>query len=324
MIKLVFYIDKSGRGILQSNSLDTIREYFSMKDPMARFKQRKIGITMPSRMYAITPTGRFRLGMFADIVNYVKSTGSEYNMIVSQEFKRKFFCGYKATKNDIVQLKIPLRDYQVSTIMKDLKLGHGTNVVATAGGKTLIMASLVQSIRNLSTHLHRTLIIVPGIQLVEQTANDFIEYGIPPSDISKWSGENDLNPKAPIIIAGMNILQSKNTDINMYKNTDLLIMDECIRGGQLIKTSIGNKKIEDIKIGDLVLSYNINYNVNEYRKVTKTHKNMVKSNSYNQFIQITLDNNKIIEVTPNHKIYTTNRGYVRADELSEKDDIKIL
>ena len=91
----------------------------------------------------------------------------------------------------------------------------------------------------------------------------------------------------------------------------------------MVSTDKGKIKIEDIKVGDKVLSYNENTKNAEYKEVKKHYKNLHKSSSYNHFLKIEMENGKILECTPNHKIYTNNRGYTRADGLTEDDDIVV-
>jgi len=229
MINLVFDIDNADNAVLKSNYLDDIRAYFSMKDPLAKIKKIKYGAYVPTRLYAITPGGKFQIGMFKDIITYVKSTGMAYNVITSSKFTNRFFSGIEdVSEYDIKQLSMELRDYQVDGVLDGIKMGRGIILLATAGGKTLLMASLIETIRKFKNNPnHRTLVIVPGIQLVQQTYTDFVSYGINESELSKWSGDEPLNPNAKIIIASMSILQSKNTDENLYNKVDLLIMDEC-------------------------------------------------------------------------------------------------
>ena len=54
--------------------------------------------------------------------------------------------------------------------------------------------------------------------------------------------------------------------------------------------------------------------------VVKVHKNLTNSQSEKMF-ELTFDNNQTIMVTANHK-FLTNKGWVRADELS--NDIEII
>lgn len=173
----------------------------------------------------------------------------------------------------------------------------------------------------------RTLIIVPSVQLVDQLQKDFCEYGIDGRLIAKLRGgmskrekrENDVS-KAQIVVASRQSLQEHMKEI---PSPDILICDECLREGSFISTIDGVKKIEDIKKDDLVLSYNEKECLYEYKEVEQIHRNLKTSNSYDYFLEIELDDGKKITVTPNHKFFTKNRGYVRADELTFEDDLVI-
>jgi superfamily II DNA or RNA helicase len=109
--------------------------------------------------------------------------------------------------DELAKLSLEPRDYQADTIRKCLKFGMGTAIVATAGGKTLIMALLIQTLRKNRTSKFKTLVILPA-QLIIQTYNDFIEYGIPGEDICKWGDGSDLEDKS-IIIASVKTLEAK-------------------------------------------------------------------------------------------------------------------
>lgn len=241
MNNFIFDIDKSGKPIIQSNNLESVRLHFSAKDKLSKIKKLKYGGYIPTRKYAITPTGRFQFGMFYNIYDFIVKSGMKYNIVLTEKFKKRITSGLDYETVD--QLNLPLREYQETTIKKCLKHGNGTSVIATAGGKTLTMATLIHNVYNKSQKPHRTLVIVPGIQLVEQTYADFIEYGIKQT-ISKWSGDNKLDPNSEIVIASSNILVSKTTTPDMYSDYDLLICDEAhkVRSGNKI-----NKIIDKIK-----------------------------------------------------------------------------
>ena len=62
-----------------------------------------------------------------------------------------------------------------------------------------------------------------------------------------------------------------------------------------------------------------NTKITELKNVIETYER-----DYNgELIEIKTDNHTI-RCTPNHKIFTTNRGFVRADEISIEDDILLL
>ena len=134
-------------------------------------------------------------------------------------------------------MNINYRDYQKEAILLSTNQGRGINIVPTAGGKTLISAGLIKTMRHrLNNENALVFIIVPSIQLVEQTASDFISYGL--DKVSKWSGNNKIDSECNIIVAGMQFLLSKKTDLSILADVDILRIDECHglrRGNQINK-----------------------------------------------------------------------------------------
>ena len=87
----------------------------------------------------------------------------------------------------------------------------------------------------------------------------------------------------------------------------MLVADECLVRDTMIETSKGVKPIQDIQVGDYVLSFNHATNQTEYRQVLQTMKNPVPK--------------KLIKVagivcTPNHPIFTMEKDYVEAQKIS--------
>ena len=323
------YDSKKKVGILSGDLFDDIREHFSVKNVAAVF-MRRYGKFMPPRTYAITPTGRFDPTMYFAIRDYIRKCQYVGEITSSKELQEII---YPANFNwhqqldfnyELPKLNLPLRDYQEDIVKRCISSGRGTVILATAGGKTLTSASLLTKVCNLYKSQYnrgsfKALFVVPDRGLVEQTAQDFIDYGVP-FGISKWTGDDNLNLDSEVIVANLGILQSKNSDLSWLENIDVLFVDECLRSNTLITTDKGYKKIQDIEVGDMVMSYNSNTHKEELKPVINTWKNLIKSNSYTYFLEIVLENGSIIQVTPNHKIYT-NRGMVRADELKLSDDI---
>ena len=304
-------IKSQGQINADSDTLNLIRENFSIANPAYR----KNVPYVPSRLYSITPRGKFEVGMTGDIICFIENSRYEYT--VSKELIKEFSCGF--TEPKIKKLSLPFRDYQEQSITAALQQGRGITIIPTAGGKTLICAGLIESIReNLNDPDALVLVTVPTIQLVEQTANDFVNYGL--EKVTKWSGNNKLDLNAKIIVAGTQFLLSDKTDLSILADVKILLVDECIRKNTLISTIKGDIKIQNIKFGDLVKSFNKNTNKIEYKPILNTWKNLNKSNSYEEFLEIELENGNIVHLTPNHKVYT-DKGYKRADELSECDDI---
>jgi len=86
----------------------------------------------------------------------------------------------------------------------------------------------------------------------------------------------------------------------------------CFAAGTKIYTEVGFKNIEDIIVGDKVLSYNINTGTLEYKAVKKVFKRMSKNNLY--LINV---GKTEIKVTENHMFY------VKMNDLRPDLDSKI-
>jgi intein/homing endonuclease len=99
-----------------------------------------------------------------------------------------------------------------------------------------------------------------------------------------------------------------------------ILMCGCFHEDTLIKTKKGNKKIKDVSIDDEVLSFDIENNKFEYIKperVVETPHSLEKPK-----LELEFEDGSIIKCTTDHEFFTTNRGWVKAEDLEENDDIK--
>ena len=218
-----------------------IREKFSVPNEQVRF-QRRFSRYAPKRLYAITPTGRFAPGLFYDIRKFVNETYKNVNQTYSDIFIKNIKPGY--TIDDLASLKLDLRDYQKDIVKQCLKIGRGVVILATAGGKTLTTACLIESVykKTNDAKKFKCLVIVPTLNLVHQTCDDFDSYNVSFSTC-KWTGSEPLDPTANIVVANTGILQSSKTNIEWVKYVDMLVIDEVhmLRKGNKI-----NKLVKEI------------------------------------------------------------------------------
>jgi superfamily II DNA or RNA helicase len=218
-----------------------IREQFSVPNDQYRFQRRYARYT-PKRLYAITPTGRFHPGLFYDIKRFVTSNYSNVAFGYSSNFLKNIRPSYDI--KDLASLKLDLRDYQQDIVKQCLKIGRGVVILATAGGKTLTTACLIETVYKKADDQEKfkCLVIVPTLNLVHQTCQDFVDYNVSFSTC-KWTGNEPLDPTANIVVANVGILQSAKTDIEWVKYIDLLVIDEVhmLRKGNKI-----NKLVRDI------------------------------------------------------------------------------
>lgn len=235
MTEIKFLNKNQGQLVTDIDTLNELREHFSISNPAYK-RSNKFA---PARIYAITPSGRFELGLCDEITKYLKENRFLYK--IDDNLLKKLNVGFENA--EIKQYSLTYREHQEKSITEALKKGRGVIIIPTAGGKTLIMASIIESMRlNLKKPNAKALVMVPTLQLVTQTARDFQEYGM--SNVTKWSGDNKPDPNATTTVVGNQILLSENTDITTLIDYDLLLIDEShtLRRGNKI-----NKILDIIK-----------------------------------------------------------------------------
>lgn len=172
----------------------------------------------------------------------------------------------------------------------------------------------------------RTITIVPNKSLVEQTEEDFVNVGL---DVGVYYGDRKDIGKTHTIATwqSLNILEKKSKDddsldglAEFLDQVNCVIVDECFDGNTLIQTPKGKIPIKNLKEGDKVI--NLCEKTNQYKEdtVIRVHKNLPNSQN-EKMLELIFDNGQIIKVTANHK-FLTNKGWVRADEIS--NDLEII
>jgi len=246
-----FDLNKGGEyGVLSGDFFNDIREHFSVKNEGARFARMR-GRFIPSRTYAITPAGKVDPCLFFEIAKFLLQNNfcTKDQIKASKTFLDSIIPGPTTYQKSIHytnqpydNLSLQLRNYQKAIVTKCLDSGRGVVVLATAGGKTLIMASLLSNFFNFNKNF-KCLLIVPDLGLVSQTYSDFKNYNVP-FFCSKWTGNDNLDLGANVIIANLGILQSEKSDLSWLSNIDVLLFDEihkARRGNQI------NKILKNIK-----------------------------------------------------------------------------
>jgi len=100
-----------------------------------------------------------------------------------------------------------------------------------------------------------------------------------------------------------------------------LTQEKCIDGNSIIQLEkngkITIKEVVDNKIEDKVLSYNIETGEYEFKNILDYADNGITS----EWLEIELENGNRITVTPNHRIYVKNIGYIQAKDLTENMEL---
>jgi len=188
---------------------------------------------MQNLKYVITPGGKFDVGLTFEIAKFVRKElpGEEitYDDSILSQLKPQI-------SNTDLELSLPLRDYQKEIVDTCFKFGRGTVVLATAGGKTLVMANLLERLYKATKDkpTWKVLLMVPDLGLVNETYNDFKKYGCS-FQYGKWTGNSPVNLGDNVIIANLGILQSGCSDIEWIKYIDVLIVMKFIKSGAKIR-----------------------------------------------------------------------------------------
>ena len=113
------------------------------------------------------------------------------------------------------------------------------------------------------------------------------------------------------------------TDKETYQAMEALIHNfntmhsRCLPADEIIVAGDGDTNINKLKVNDYVLSFNVNTQKYEYKKVKR-----VLDNGKKELLLLVLENGQRLRCTPDHKLYTS-KGYVEAqyatDVLTFKD-----
>lgn len=90
---------------------------------------------------------------------------------------------------------------------------------------------------------------------------------------------------------------------------------QCFDGKRLIHTEKGVKQINEIELGDKVLSYNHEINETEYKPVLNITKNKPKK----RMIKIKMKDGSVIKVTEDHEFYD-GHSYLKVIDILRKFD----
>ena len=254
----------------------------------------------------------FPYGLFLKVLRFVKKEFPEIPYSIDPQIGH-LFSGVALT--DIsYNLTLQPYGYQKQCIEASLKASKGINVVATAGGKSLIIAYIIDIINN-NINNNKSLIVVPTIALVNQFKGDLIEYGMDGGIMGMVNSKTKEFDKDIVI----STWQSLQNNTHMLPDFNTVIIDECIDGDTLITTPSGQVKISDISIGHEIISYDITNNEFEIDVVEKVFENNMDTIKDDMF-ELVFDTGDILKVTGNHKILTTN-GYIKTKDLKINDDI---
>lgn len=194
-----------------------------------------------------------------------------------------------------------LREYQKPWVDKMLSEFQGVGQAPPGSGKTCMALEMYLRLGQPCLWLTHT------VGLAEQVAERLFEFS---GEEAGFIGAGKVDIKH-FTVGLVPTLCRRN--LSEYKDLfGLVIVDECFVAG----TMVGNTPIEDIKLGDVVDSYDAKTGKMVKRKVVRLFKKVPDA-------LITIRVGEIsITCTPNHPIFT-KRGKIRADEIALTDEVLI-
>jgi hypothetical protein len=90
----------------------------------------------------------------------------------------------------------------------------------------------------------------------------------------------------------------------------------CLVEGSLVGTPFGLRRIEALRVGDMVLGFDFNTGRTAAVAVQGT---LVQTKE--EYVEVELEDGRTLRLTTEHPVYTRNRGWVKADDLTTSDDL---
>jgi len=191
-------------------------------------------------------------------------------------------------------------------------VGRGILKLPPRSGKTLVTAAIVRELGA------RALFIVPSKYLLHQARaaiGDALQAEVGQAGDGEWEPRD-------VTVATVQTLCSrrgKNTKrepaapeyTELLARSDLVVFDECFPAG----TIVGDKRIEKIRIGDEVPSFD----EGSRRAVSGRVVRLFKKRCV-ELVRVRFICGRSLVCTPNHPLYSS-RGWVRADSLTEGSEV---
>lgn len=221
----------------------------------------------------------------------------------------------------------PRNEDQAKAVAKATQLlKAGTSFVfeaPTGSGKTACAMALIASVGR------KTLVIVTKEDIRDQWFDAAKKFcGLERSQVGLIQGNTfDVDGK-PIVIA---MIQSLSKDgkyePGQFKDFGLVIQDECIAEGSPILMGDGKTEVSIEELVSLVLDRGANPEVMSFNehvgRFEPKHVTHAWRSGVRKILEIRLDDGKVLRCTEDHRVYTSNRGWVEAKCLTSDDTLRV-
>ena len=207
--------------------------------------------------------------------------------------------------------KINLYGYQEQAVQEVLRKKNGILVMPCGAGKTQTGLEIISRIGGKALWLTHTQDL---LNQSKKRAESVLEIDGTFGTIT--AGKADVGTH--ITFATVQTLSK--LDLSEYCNEfDVVVVDECFPAGTKIMTKNGEKELQNLIKGDIIVSYNREKRILEYKAV----KHLFKIPAHN-IVKVKLSNGKEMVTTSNHPFFTKNEQWVNAEKLRSDDYVMQL
>lgn len=241
---------------------------------------------------------------------FLKEAGLAFDVEDYVEYPKDGYFSWK------VPPKFQPYEYQSRSVEELRKARHGAISICTGGGKSLISAMLTKA------HGLKTVVIVPSKSIFIELFH-FYETHFGKGKVGAFgNGKKDITKDITVAIGkSLTLVEEGSPEFEFFQKKQVLIADECFPYNTKVQTSVGPLRIGDIysrykKQEIKVVSYNETTRSFEYKRVTNAWKRPMKT-----LVSVECNGGTTFRCTPNHKILTSNKGWVAAGDLQMGDTI---
>lgn len=179
--------------------------------------------------------------------------------------------------------------------------GNPLIIAPVAAGKSLLMAEFCK--RACTTYSGTRILILAHVkELLQQNSEELTEQWPDCHWTMYCAGLGEKDGSGQIVFGSIQSIYTKGIELNKF---DLVLVDECFTGDTLISTDQGPKRVDEVRLGDIV------YNATGYGKVEA-----VSEKKSRNIYKVKLNDGTEIRCTGNHP-FLSEYGWVKARELEE-------
>lgn len=248
-------------------------------------------------------------GLAQEVVDMIEGRG---DTVVVEDRRRR------AGKRIEYGFSAKLRDYQEEAVDAATKprgslglIGRGIIKLPTRSGKTVVAAAIISRLGA------RTLFITPSTLLLYQSQESLQRnLGVPVGIV----GDGKWDPREVTVASVQTLVSRRGAStradpsspefLQLLSSVDLIVSDECFPDG----TMVGDRKIEDVKVGDLVPSIDPETMEIVHGRVIGTSRRVATG-----LVALRLENGVVLSPTPNHPFWVWPGRWARASDLTCDD-----